>query len=92
MLETLVGILNSKDFDLCKDKIKFYQYNTKVAQHYFCGNCGIYTHHIPRSAPEAYGINVGCIEGVDPLKLKDVNFFDGENHPLDQKNNFFSAR
>ena len=68
-----------------KDKIKLYQYNTKIAQHYFCGNCGIYTHHIPRSAPDAYGINVGCIEGVDPLGLKDVNFFDGENHPLDQK-------
>ena len=68
-----------------KDKIKLYQYNTKVAKHYFCTNCGIYTHHVPRSASDAFGINVGCIEGVDPFALKEVNFFDGENHPLDQK-------
>ena len=68
-----------------KDKIKLYQYNTKVAKHYFCNNCGIYTHHVPRSAPDSFGINVGCIEGVDPFALKEVNFFDGENHPLDQK-------
>ena len=34
-----------------------------------------------------YGINIACLEGVDPFKLSDVSVNDGENHPLDQKNN-----
>ena len=28
-----------------EDKLKLYQYHTKVAEHYFCSECGIYTHH-----------------------------------------------
>jgi len=84
---TIMAKVNQTELRIVKgkDKIKLYQYNTKVAKHYFCTNCGIYTHHVPRSAPDAFGINVGCIEGVDPFALKEVNFFDGENHPLDQK-------
>ena len=26
-----------------EDKLKLYQYHTKVAEHYFCSECGIYT-------------------------------------------------
>ena len=47
-----------------------------MAKHYFCNGCGIYTFHRPRVAPELYGINVGCLEGVDPLSLK-VGLNDG---------------
>jgi hypothetical protein len=32
-------------------------------------------------------INVACVEGVKPLELENVSINDGENHPLDQKNN-----
>ena len=66
-------------------KLKLYQYHTKVAKHYFCTICGIYTHHNPRSNPNMYGINVACLEGVDPLKLENVGVNDGANHPLDKK-------
>lgn len=69
-----------------QDKLKLYQYHTKVAEHYFCSNCGIYTHHKMRSNPNMYGINAACIEGVDPYKLDDIEIFDGINHPLDKKN------
>ena len=68
-----------------KDLLKLYQYHTKTAKHYFCSNCGIYTHHNPRSNPKMYGINIACLEGVEPFKLSDVNVNDGKNHPLDQK-------
>ena len=46
--------------------LALYQWNTRVARHYFCRRCGIYTFHRKRSAPDAYGVNVGCLEGFDP--------------------------
>lgn len=46
--------------------LTLYQWNTGVARHYFCRHCGIYTFHRKRSAPDSYGVNVGCLEGFDP--------------------------
>ncbi|MDA8791812.1 GFA family protein [Bacteriovoracaceae bacterium] len=66
--------------------LNLYQFNTMTAKHYFCSNCGIYTHHQRRSKPEEYGFNVACLEGVNPFVLKDVPVMDGINHPKDQKN------
>ena len=68
-----------------EDVLKLYQYHTKVAKHYFCSNCGIYTHHVMRSNPNMYGINVACLEGIKPFELEYVVINDGENHPLDKK-------
>jgi len=68
-----------------EDVLKLYQYHTKVAKHYFCSNCGIYTHHVMRSNPNMYGINVACLEGVKPFELENIVINDGENHPLDKK-------
>lgn len=42
-----------------------YRFNTKVAVHYFCGRCGIYTFHKMRKLPDKYAINAGCIEDID---------------------------
>lgn len=64
--------------------LKLYQFNTNTAKHYFCSNCGIYTHHQRRSAPDEYGFNVGCLEGVNPFDLGDVVTNDGVNHPADR--------
>lgn len=46
-----------------------YEWNTHVAKHYFCSRCGIYTHHQRRSDPGQFGVNAGCVEGLelDPL-------------------------
>jgi hypothetical protein len=67
------------------DVLKLYQFNTRTAKHYFCSNCGIYTHHQRRSNPEQYGYNVGCLEGVNPFDLDNVPTNDGVNHPADRK-------
>lgn len=67
-----------------KEYLKLYQFNTKTAKHYFCSNCGIYTHHQRRSNPNQYGFNVGCLEGVNALKITDVPTSDGVNHPSDR--------
>ena len=66
-------------------KLKLYQYHTKVAEHYFCSECGIYTHHKMRSRPDTFGLNVGCIDDIDQFKLENVGLNDGQNHPMDQK-------
>ena len=68
-----------------EDCLRLYQFNTRVAKHYFCGHCGIYTHHQRRSNPNQYGINVGCLEGVNPLKIADIPTNDGVNHPADKQ-------
>ena len=68
-----------------EDKLKIYQFHSKIAKHYFCSNCGIYTHHNPRSNPAMTGFNIGCIDEINTFNLKDVPVNDGQNHPLDQK-------
>jgi len=64
------------------DKLSLYQWNTRIAKHYFCSICGIYTHHQRRSAPDEYGFNVACIEGVDPDSLGQVGASNGAAQSL----------
>ena len=59
------------------DKLSLYQWNKRIAKHYFCSVCGIYTHHQRRMDPTQFGINVACLEGVDPLALEGVTVIDG---------------
>lgn len=77
---TLDGIKITKG----EDKLSLYQFNTMTAKHFFCSNCGIYTHHQRRSNPTQYGFNVACLEGINPLELKDIPTYDGVNHPSDK--------
>ena len=83
----IMSIVNNDEFKIVKgkDKLKNYQFHTKVANHYFCTVCGIYTHHNPRSNPSKTGFNLGCIDELDTFKLQDVDMNDGLNHPLDKK-------
>jgi hypothetical protein len=67
------------------DTLKVYQFNTKIARHYFCSNCGIQTHHQRRLNPEECSFNVGCLEGVDPFEIPNVPTNDGVNHPADRR-------
>lgn len=46
--------------------LTLYQWNTGLARHWFCRHCGIYPFHRKRSAPDHYGVNVGCLDGFDP--------------------------
>ena len=83
----VIGVLGPDDFKLTKgeDKLSLYQFYTNTAKHYFCSICGIHTHNRPRSNPKIYGVNIACIEGVEPFEIEDVPVNDGKNHPLDQK-------
>lgn len=66
------------------EHLKPYQFGTCTAKHYFCGNCGIYTHHQRRSDPEQYGFNADCLEGIDPFAIPDAPVNDGVNHSADR--------
>ena len=83
----IMSMVKNEDFKIIKgkDKLKLYQFHSKVAKHYFCSNCGIHTHSNPRINPKIWGINVACVEGINPFELKNVTVNDGANHPLDKK-------
>ena len=66
------------------DNLELYQWNTKIAEHYFCRTCGIYTHHGRRSDPTQFGINLGCVDGVDPLSFESIEVLDGASLSLEQ--------
>jgi hypothetical protein len=53
-----------------EDALTLYQFNTKVARHYFCKHCGIYPFHQTRKDPRLWRVNIGCLEGVDPYALE----------------------
>lgn len=61
-----------------EDQLTLYQFNKKVAKHYFCKNCGIHSFSHPRSAPEKISVNIRCL---DNIKLTDY-----PTTPLDGKN------
>jgi len=83
----IMSMVKNEDFKIVKgeDKLTLYQFHSKVAKHYFCSVCGIYTHHHPRINPAMTGFNVGCIDEIDTFKLNEVPINDGQNHPLDKK-------
>lgn len=66
-----------------EDALTSYRFNTGAAQHFFCSQCGIYTHHQRRSNQAQYGVNVACLDGVSPFDFSEVPVLDGEQHPND---------
>jgi len=44
--------------------LTLYQWNGRIAKHYFCSNCGIYVFHNKRAAPDHFGVNVRCLTDV----------------------------
>lgn len=58
------------------DALATYQFGNQVARHQFCRKCGIYPFHTTFRVPNHYRINLGCVEGVNPLDLE-IAVFDG---------------
>ena len=83
----IMAIVDNDKFKIIKgnDKLKIYQFHTKVAKHFFCSVCGIYTHHHPRINPALTGFNIGCLDEINQFDLKNIKLADGSNHPLDKK-------
>jgi hypothetical protein len=48
-----------------QDMLTLYQWNMRIARHYFCKQCGIYVFHRKRSAPDHFGVNVHCLDDFD---------------------------
>ena len=83
----IMSMVKNENFKIVKgiNYLKLYQFHTKVAKHYFCSECGIYTHHNPRSNPAMTGFNVACVDEIDTFTIEDITINDGKNHPLDKK-------
>ena len=60
-----------------KNKLSTYLFNTEVARHFFCQQCGVKSFYIPRSNPGGFSVNYRC---VDQSTLGEVSFdnFDGD--------------
>ncbi len=65
-----------------KENLALYQWNTKIAKHYFCKLCGIYTHHQRRTAPDEFGYNTGCLEDQAALSGIEIEYVDGASNSL----------
>lgn len=48
------------------DSLVEYRFNTGIAQHLFCGRCGVESFYVPRSNPDGYSVNLRCLEGLEP--------------------------
>lgn len=48
-----------------REQLTEYRWNTRVAKHYFCSICGVYTFHRKRMAPDHFGVNIRCLEDLE---------------------------
>lgn len=63
----VIGRVSEADFRLLTplEEMTLYQFNKRIAKHYFCPVCGIHTFNRPRSAPELWAVNLRCLPDVD---------------------------
>ncbi len=60
-----------------KESISTYRFNSGMAKHTFCSNCGIKPFYTPRSNPDGIDINVNCLDSKP--ETVNVTDFDGKN-------------
>lgn len=62
------------------DELTLYQFNTRLAEHYFCRRCGMHPFRHPRSGPDLYLVNARCLDDFDlETEIYEVSLFDGRN-------------
>ena len=59
-----------------KEALALYQFGDHDMNHYFCKSCGIFPFSDPVAEPRRYRVNLGCVEGIDPLALE-IRSIDG---------------
>ena len=71
-------IIPSSQFRLLTplSNMTLYQFNTKVAKHYFCSTCGVQAYYHPRSNPDGVAITLNCITSTN-IKTVTTKFYDG---------------
>ncbi len=62
-------------------KLSLYQWNARIAKHYFCSTCGIYPFHRKRSMPDHYGVNLRCLDDFDMTGLP-IRAAEGKGMPI----------
>jgi centromere protein V len=73
-------IVRKEDFRLISGQsdVSTYRFNTGVAKHMFCSNCGIKSFYIPRTNPDGFSVNARCLD-PGTVRSIDVDQFDGCN-------------
>ena len=67
------------DFKLKEENsLGCYQFDNKVAKHYFCKKCGIFTFVQTLRKPDHYRVNLGCVNDIDTENIH-VGMFDGKS-------------
>lgn len=61
------------------DSLGLYEFDNKIAKHYFCKVCGIFTFNQTMRMPEHYRVNLGCIENLDIENITEIGMFDGKS-------------
>ena len=59
-------------------RLSQYSFNTRVAKHLFCAECGVKSFYRPRSNPDGWSVNARCLDSLDGVELE-VEAFDGQN-------------
>jgi hypothetical protein len=60
------------------DALSTYTFNTRVAKHFFCSNCGVKSFYIPRSHPDGVSVNARCIDSAS-IESMTLRPFDGRD-------------
>ncbi len=70
----------SGEFELVSgaEALSVYRFGDRVVNHAFCMHCGVYPFHDATVKPGQYRVNLGCLEGVDPLALR-IDVIDGRS-------------
>jgi hypothetical protein len=64
------------------DDLGVYRWNEHVLNNYFCKSCGIFVYiGDGENDRDGYRVNLGCIEGLDPLAL-DIGIIHGAALPV----------
>ena len=60
------------------ERLSEYTFNTRVARHLFCAECGVKSFYRPRSNPDGWSVNARCLDEAEALALN-LTAFDGQN-------------
>ena len=73
-------LVAADDFRLLqgKDVLQTYTFNTGIAKHYFCRQCGVKSFYIPRSHPNGISVNARCLD-QETIERIEIVPFDGQN-------------
>jgi len=66
------------NIDAGQGALERYQFDSKLAKHYFCRTCGINPFLESMTRPGNFRVNLGCIDAIELDRLE-LKLFDGKN-------------